>query len=460
MNAKLTKAFDTAKSFLESKLMIPILFDVMLILWLFNLTYVSVLVMAIAVGAILLLCKDVKNSFLPVVYISFFINDLEAEANFILYGIAIGIVAISAITFVVLKFVKERKTLKKGNMFWAFVIEAVAFLLAGCIGHFNLLHAAVALGFCLLTYFFYWVAINSCKNVKEYLFRLAVYGAIYIVVVFCVLNIGMGSLYDSIVKRRVIWVGAQQINVAATFIVFGIIGAFALGYKTKFDYLYFLLATFLYAFLLFTFCRLMIGIGTLAYIFLLVVLIVKSPKKKNFIWTLAAAVLTFGILCVASWDGLEYMIDTIVWKLKTGGNGREQLWPWCIERFLENPIFGYGFVSDTPVPTLRNNVVKLIMAHNTVLQWLTSLGIVGSVLMIYYYYKKYQIMFTRPLAEKFFLIVFLITIELNGLFDQTAIMSIFVVFLTNLLLAACEEETPNVKKCNLFKMRKTKQKES
>ena len=87
MNAKLTKAFETAKSFLESKLMIPILFDVMLILWLFNLTYVSVLVMAIAVGAILLLCKDVKNSFLPVVYISFFINDLEAEANFILYGI-------------------------------------------------------------------------------------------------------------------------------------------------------------------------------------------------------------------------------------------------------------------------------------------------------------------------------------------------------------------------------------
>ena len=450
MKAFLEKTLNNVTKFLESVIAIPVFFNIMILGWLFNLTYVSVFVMAVSVALIFLLCRDVKNAFVPILYISFFLNDIALEANIVLYGAAIGIAVVSFISFIVIKLVKERKTLKKGNMFWAFVISAVAFLLGGCIGHFRILVFFAILGLCLVTYFLYWVAINFCTNFQQFLFRIMLYGAIYIVLVFLVSNYAMGGFYESITRIRVFWVGAQHINTAAVFLVFGVLGAFALGFKKKYDYLYFAAACVLMIVLFLTYCRLMILLGGVAFIVLTVVMIMKSPKKLNFTWAAIALCIVFGILCAVFWGRIEHIVNTIVWKVRTGSNGREELWSWCFEKFLQNPVFGYGFLSAEPVPSLRD-VIPLVLAHNTALQWLASLGVVGSALMIYFYYKKYRIIFTKPLMEKLFLIITLIVIELNGLLDQTATMDVFVVALTYLLIAACEEVTPNVKQIELFK---------
>jgi len=449
----LKKCMEYIKKAMEWDFLAPVLLGVMTLFWLLNLTYISVLAMAIVVAVILLTCEDVKNIFIPIIYISFFLNDIAVDANIVIYGIAVGIVAVSMIAFIVIKLCKDRATLKKGNMFWAFVVSTIAFLLGGCIGHFNIKAFGAIFGFCLLTYFLYWIAINFCNNFQKFLFRLMMYGAIFIVVIFCATGERLGGLYSAVFNYSILWVGAQHINTTATFLVFGIIGTFAVGHKNKFDYLYFLLGTFLMFALLFTFCRLMIFIGILTYITLTVIMIVKSQKKKNFIWAGIALLLTIALLSIIFWDSVMALINQIISKIERGSNGRSELWPWCIEKFRQNPIFGFGFVSDEPVPTVRN-VIQLVLAHNTVLQWLTSLGIVGSVLMIYFYYKKYQIIFTRPLLTKLFSIITLIVIELNGMLDQTAAMDIFVVILTYLFIAACEKETPQIKKINLFKKKK------
>ena len=71
------------------------------------------------------------------------------------------------------------------------------------------------------------------------------------------------------------------------------------------------------------------------------------------------------------------------------GNGRQILWPWCWNKFKENPLFGIGFVSkDDSVPTLVSTD-SIVLAHNSILQYLTSLGIIGTLMMGYFYFKKY-----------------------------------------------------------------------
>ena len=135
-------------------------------------------------------------------------------------------------------------------------------------------------------------------------------------------------------------------------------------------------------------------------------------------------------------DHILKFIDMIIAKIRRGLNGRDELWPWCVRRFLEYPALGYGFIASETVPTVR---VNLVLAHNTLLQWLTSTGIIGTSLMVYFYIRKYKAVFSgaRSVA-KTFIILAVICVELTGMMDQAAAMDIFVFSLPVLLLAGAD----------------------
>ena len=82
-------------------------------------------------------------------------------------------------------------------------------------------------------------------------------------------------------------------------------------------------------------------------------------------------------------------------------NGREDLWPWCLNMFKQAPLFGNGFIATEYPPEVIANKLNIILAHNSLVQWLCSLGIIGTGLMGYFYYCKYDVLLKNLTLEKF-----------------------------------------------------------
>ena len=199
-----------------------------------------------------------------------------------------------------------------------------------------------------------------------------------------------------------------------------------------------------------TSCRAAILVASLVIVTVFVLFIIQSKRKLNFLYLALALVLCLGIGLIVFRDQVGKLIAMIVEKLNSGLNGRDALWPWCIEMFKKYPVFGFGFVADGPVPSLSHDTA-VVLAHNTPLQWLTSLGIIGTLMMCYFYFVKYKIVFKGVTFNKCFLIISILAMELIGMFDQTPSMDIFMYILAVVLVASCETTKKQFNKVKTYK---------
>lgn len=415
------------KNFLESKHMIPVILLVSFLGWVTQLYLITIPILAIIVAMIYFFAEDVKNSFLIFFYTPFFLSDFSKNSLYI-YISCIVLTAISIVYFII-KMLTKKIPLKKGKMFWAFVISTIAFLMGGIYKNFNLSAFLITSFFCIICYLIYWISVNFTKNLKKYLNISFICGAFFICTqIFLKL----------IANKSITWLGLQNKNVACIYLVLGIISCFAMGFKTKKDWSYFLISL-LFAFVVYlTSCRLMVLLALITLITLFIVMFIKSENKKAFLLIIGLGVLTTTII----WIIKPHIINNLIQSLLSRGislNGRDELWPWCWNKFKEFPIFGIGFYSSEKVPGVTA-LINIVLAHNTPLQWLTSLGIFGTLLMGYFYFKKYQISFKNFKFKNLFLIISIILIELSGITDQAATMDIFVYLLSLILISAIEKE--------------------
>ena len=424
------------KKIIQSQYAIYVLFLLLTICWSVKASTVCAIISAIYMITLLLFCTDIKNAFAPILYISFFIQFDFDRSHLIVYFIAFGLLILSLIYYLVKHIVKYKLTLQKGNMFWGFVCLAVAFLLGGLFFKIRPLEKLVMVGAVLVAYLFYFIAINFCENLKPFLLKTIMAGAVALSIETIILLISSGDVLSAIIDRKVTQVGAQNINVVSLFICLGMLSAFGLGHKNKYDYLYYIIATFLALSVCLCFCRMNIALAGLAFVGLTTYSFATSENKVQY--TLVITVTCLFVIAFSK--DLSIIVGSILSKFGSGGNGRNYLWPWCWDKFTENPWFGVGFISDETVPSL-NTVVKIILAHNTVLQYFTSVGVIGTIIVAYFYYKKYKVCFTRPSAQNAFLIMLIIFIELTGLTDQAPTMDLFVLLLTTLTLASIEKNT-------------------
>ena len=454
------------QKFLESKWFLPIVFTILLILWACGQTLVTLACIALAVVLQFIFCDNVINVFGPVIFIPFFMEDLEVSASWVYYIICISVAFLGIIYFVIKKICFEKKQVTKGKMFWAWIVSMVAFMLGGIIGHFNYLAILAIIGTGLLVYFFYFLAVNFTSGLKERLAYTFIVGGLLIFLEYLILIIRQGgNILDAIVGREFLFIGAEGINTVAIFYCLAIISCFVIGVGNKFDYLYFLLSVIFEGLLFLTYSRWMILISALVLVPLVVIAIIKSKKKLNFLWV-TLGLLGFVTIMIAIFRDKAISIVTHLFdKNKKGSNGRGDLWPWCIDKFKESPIFGYGFVADEPVPGVRD-YSAIILAHNTILQWLTSCGVVGILLMGYFYFVKYRAMFTKINFDRLFTLFAIFMIELSGMLDQASTMDFFIYLVPFIYLAIIENEKIvdsksseiSVKESKLVKQEKVKAK--
>ena len=426
LNEKLNNVLSVIKTALSHEYFSAVLLLCGFICWFFGLTnllvysYVSIFILT------LILCQDVKNIFSMVFFVAFFITDITGEeVPWTTYIIAISLAVITLIGFLVKNVITNRKNIKKGQMFYAFIFAGVAFLMGG-IQRFNYLAFLITLGLFVATYILYFIIVNFTQNFKDFFIKLFVFGGI-ILAVQTIITKTDKSVIDFVM------LGTQHINVLCEYLLISLICAFVLAIEK--DNLLFIVPVLLYLLGVFlTECTTVKILSIVAMVVLMVIAVIKAKKKGIYLTVFGVATLCVLILLILKREEI-FAKFTAFFNGSAQDNGRKVLWPWCFDRFKEYPVFGYGFVSDMHVPTTRNNYLLIVLAHNTPLQWLTSLGIVGCLLMAYFYFSKYKIAFSKITLSKLAYALILIFIEVCGLLDQAPAMDFFMFFIPLAIIA-------------------------
>ena len=408
-----------------------------LLCWFFEWTSLVVIVFAVVFILVLLFAKDLKNMFAPLLYISFFIPDIRKMTDYTVYFVVVGLAVATLLGFFIVKVIKNRKNANYGRLAVGLLACSLAFVLGGIFISFNWLNSLMIFGFCLAIYILYYISVNHTTNLKEYLEKLFIIGGFIVCfqVVYFVQTTEMQSFFS-----------AQGVNTAALFIVLGIIACFTMALKAKLDFVFYIFALILSALVVFTKCRVGMFLAVIFDVFFTVILFVKAKHKKTILLTLLVVLVAFIIAYLLSGEFKEFVQSTIFGK--KGLSGREKLWTWCLELFREEPVMGYGFFYDGEVPTLRTGS-SVILAHNTLVQWIACLGIIGCAFMIVFYINKYLILFKGFNLNNLFALSCVIMLEMSGMLDQAANMDVFVVLISILLVASNEKQEKVLKETQI-----------
>ncbi len=430
INVKDNKIFEGISKALSSFYFNPILLALGFLCWILELPSVVVPLFAFAFILVLLFCKDVKNIFTPLFFVAFFIPDILAMTDYTIYYIGAGGAIVSLLVFVVYKLITDRKNIKGGKFALGLIASFIAYLLSGVIGNFNIVHSGMILGFCLAIYIFYIIAINYTENLKEHFEKLFIIAAIII---------GYQIAQTNLPNRPTNFFSAIGLNTAVLFVTIGIIACFTKSLESKRDYLYFALVIVLTICVVLSRCRMGMLLTAIIDIVFTIILLTKSQNKKIIIALLALAMiaLTLGAIFL---EPIKQLIIK-VFTAKQGLSGREVLWEFCIERFLEHPALGYGFFYDSIIPSLRGDL-SLILAHNTFLQWIACSGVIGSLIMVVFYVNKYNLLCKNFNKQRVFVFTSVIMVELSGMMDQAATMDPFLPIIVIILMACIEKEKP------------------
>lgn len=407
--------------------------------WITNSAYITIPILALYTLCIFIFCDEINN-ILPIIFaVPFFIKELTNTSHFIIFGISIAVFLLGSLYFVIKK-IRQKAKIKKGKLFYPFIFLIVGCFLGGLGSYFDIVTSLLVSLCFLVAYYIYWLAINFSHNLKEYIcYTFIAIGCTLFTQLLISYFQGEEIFLINITYKSVIFIGLQHINTVAVYFLIALICSFQLGYKNKHDYLYALLALFFVICTYFTYARMATLLCGIFLIVCLIIMFIKSEHKPIFIISGIFLIITAIVLFTAYYDEI---IKIFSWHINLGvsGNGRDELWPWCVEKFLHSKAFGVGFVSDDPVPTLVTTD-KIILAHNTVLQYLTSCGIVGTILVSYFYVEKYIICIKHFNEFKLFNLLQIIMIALIGIVDQCPTMDLFIIIINLIFIALAEIDT-------------------
>lgn len=423
------------KKVLKSYWMTAILLFLGLFCWITDNTMVCVFGYLAIFILTVLFSEDVKIIFCIVFYIPFFINDIVADPNWASYIGAIACAVVGLVCYLVSRIVLDGKNLKKGRMFYGFLAALLAFTVGGA-ARADLTPILVTWALFTATYVFYFIAVNAKEDLSKYLCYLFVVGSAVLIIQKVYNGFQNGGLISD---KNPMFYCAENVNTVALFIAFGAVGAFGLGVGKKYDFLAIIsMPIFLFGTII-TRCRVAFGICALGVVAFSIMLIIFSPKKRYAIISIFAIVGVALLVCVLKREVLLEKVSHFLTKGKSGVSGRDELWEWCWQRFTEYPVLGFGMVSDTSVPWLRDvGSLNLVLAHNTVIQWLTSLGIIGSAFISVFYFYKYYAVLNGFNKSKIWAFAGILLLALAGTLDQSPTMDYFTFLLPLVCVASTE----------------------
>jgi len=444
---------ENLKKFFNSNLSFILISILVVVGWKFNFSLPVICTLGLYCFIACLVCDEITPVLFPAIALPYMISSITGETTWLAYGIA-GFLFFAGIIIFVIK--HRKQPLRFGRMFWFIVLADVAFLLGGIFTNFNYLAFLVIIGTSAAVLFMYWVVVNFTGNITRFLARCLLCVSFIIIAEMWLSYLSFENLSVAF-SEKLLRIGLNEINTAAIYLPMGMMSALYLGCMKKRDYLYFFISCFIFLNVILTFSRGGLLVSGILIIIGSIYFVLKSPNKKIMLSIVAGVVLIALILTGVFY---EKILNTLSWYIQNGfqGNGRETLWPWCFERFKENPFMGHGFLTDQYIGGF-NEVLPgtfVIYAHNTFIQILTVSGILGLLLSIPTYIQKYRVILSDFTIYKFFALLQIAGVELAGMFDSSSATHIVLIFTVWTIVASCENETENHKFQHVTKASETR----
>ena len=337
--------------------------------------------------------------------------------------IAIILAIVSAVAFFIVKNKLYKEiSFKKTPLLLPLLILSSAMLLNGAfssgwqIGGVGMAAAHVAVYLFVFVFIYHGLEGESAGEMARYFAYITMLIALVISGELIHLFITSDSIFadGSIVKTSValgwgIWnLVAVSLAVLIPVLFYGVL-------NNRYPWLYFATATLAFLMSVLTMSRNALVFSTLAYVACVLICCFVGKYKKVFRIITVVGIILVAALTVLLWDKLQGLLADY-FERGFSDNGRYALWKQAFDNFLSAPVFGrgfYGFDVDTavfgPLPK---------QAHNTVIQLLSAMGIVGLLSYGYYRVMSFKPFLKRPSLMKSFFGISILVLLAESLLDN------------------------------------------
>ncbi len=335
--------------------------------------------------------------------------------------------AVSIVAFVVRSGIISKLLVKKTPLLFPLILLSASFLSSGLLSDrwvvIDLLYGSFQVLSFLVVYVLFYHGFSDDEGAVD----LGDYFSYVTLLMSLVLIVEMVWLYTSgdgvvsadgkIVKALIVF-GWGSCNNAGVYLAMLIPMNFYGAYRSRLPIVYFLAAAATYVCAVLTLSRNALLCATIVYISCLVGFAIygRSRHKKFFAYGAVAIALCVCVVYVIYREPLLLALNSYA-EQGVSDSGRFEIWQNSFLAFLENPIFGNGFYQGLITGNVNATFIPS-MAHNTVFQLLSGMGIVGFLFYAIYRISSLRAFFVRPDLMKTMLGAAMLVLLFESMFDN------------------------------------------
>lgn len=325
---------------------------------------------------------------------------------------------------------------EKRSLLIGMLILGISYILSGIgsttywsVAKNNLVFSILQFLSIFLLYFIFTATINWEKVRKDYFAWLGVVMGFVVSCQLLEIYITDDVIQNGSIVRGKLYTGWGHYNNMGALIAMSIPFAFYLACKKKHNYIYLGIGTLLLIFLILSCSRGSIVCGAFIYIVSLIISLFKADNKKAFrisTLVLVGIGIIFAIIFHKSLITLFEKVPNIInkdnGKLGFNDSSRFLIYKEGFKAFLKYPVFGQSFYPTDYVPYDFSTLDSFSTFfpprwHNTIIQILSSCGVVGILAYGYHRYETIKLMVKKPSLEKTFIGLSIVTMLLMSLLD-------------------------------------------
>lgn len=279
----------------------------------------------------------------------------------------------------------------------------------------------------ILVYFFlYFIVLygfsekESGKDIVEYFVYISLLMALIIIAQMSHLYLTSDKIFvNGSIDKEMVALGWGIWNLMGTSLAVLIptlfIGAIYAKRSISF-WLYFAAATLSWVFAVLTMSRNALVFSTLVYAASVLIACFFGQRKKIFRIIVAVGIIGCALFAIIFFSKIKLLLGDY-FERGFSDNGRYDLWRLAVDTFKKSVVFGngfYGFFTDAVFEF--GNVPR--MAHNTVLEILSAMGIFGIVAYAWYRFKTVELFVRRPSVIKTMLGISVLAFLFGSLVDN------------------------------------------
>lgn len=337
------------------------------------------------------------------------------------------IIGIIIFIFAVSRFILDisrNKNRKKPKLLFGFLALGLAYVFAGIFsGGYDIrtiffgFIQIVSLSFC---YFYFYFTIDWEKVKKDYF-------AFLFMALSCLLSVeilGMmiygGAFSSSVFVRFELYTGWGMYNNVGCVAVMCFPAIFYLATTKKNGWIFSLIGTINFLFVLLTQSRTSMLIGSVVYAVCVLISLIKSDRKEklgNII--VYSSTFVLGLICLILFkDRLADLYSSII-QVGADDNGRIEIYKRGLAQFKESWMFGKGFYSCDAYQWGVSNPNDFLPPryHNTVVQLLACGGVVALIAYLFHRVQTFIVLLKNRSLEKWFIMISIASLILMSLLD-------------------------------------------